>query len=198
MGRFSRPDKVMGVFEPIVGEKNYEGLDVVGRVRFSGKAGITDVETNWNPWRFWREGGKVYSEGDIRVLVFSGYHICLGRVPEGFRPSHEVYIGKGMGIHTADAQIRVNANGYIFMWVSPNIPVLASFDNSSTSTPSPVTGIVDKFDNDWADGATRQTTYYTPNVTNTDIVEDTTTQGMELVAFRCNSVWEVGDKQYKQ
>ena len=197
MSRFSRPDKVFGVFQPFMSTISYSGYTNNNFWASQGVAGLHDDGSL--TFRFWRENGKVYQEGDIRVLIFPQTHICLGRFPEGFRPKQSVYIGKGCGAHTADIQLRVDPSGYMNMWASPKNPQWYNLDNNDgdcTQLSHPqVNGWIGYLNGArWQDGVERTSTYkYVSNNTELEptVSDGTTTSPLDVVGFRCNSCWDV-------
>lgn len=197
MSRFSRSDRVDGVFEYIDSSVNYSGYNNNNYWCVAGDAGY--VHDPADTFRFWRENGKVYSEGDIRAHIFPEAHICLGRFPEGFRPKISVYIGKACGIHTADIQIRVDPSGYMSLWANPKNPAWYSLDNNSSDAQAEshpeVTGWVGYLNKTtWQDGVERTSSYHyvTSPYLDATLNQGTTTSPMDLVGFRCNSCWDVG------
>lgn len=194
MSRFSRSDKVEGIFEPIIRTIEYSGNLTSGEVFYQGLCGL-DTDSIAFTFHHWRENGKVYQEGDIRAIVFPGAHICLGRFKEGFRPKISVYIGKACGIHTADAQLRVDPSGYMNMWVQPNNPKYWSIETAgSLSSSAQLSGYSGKPNTTpWEDGQTRISTYYAASGAEKEatISLQQTTIPLDLIGFRCNCCWDV-------
>lgn len=193
MSRFSRSDKVEGIFQAFYANIEYSGYLVSGVYAYSGTAGL--VNESALTFHFWRENGKVYQEGDIRALIFPETHICLGRFPEGFRPKQQVYIGKACGIHTADIQLRVDPSGFLNLWINSKNPQWYGISVGGTKTnPTQLNGwFSNLIDDPWLDGITRTSTYhYVETGTLSDeALTGTTNSPMDKIGFRCNSCWDV-------
>lgn len=194
MSRFSRSDKVEGIFQAFYANIEYSGDLVSGIYAHSGTAGL--VNDSSLTFHFWRENGKVYLEGEIRTLIFPGTHICLGRFPEGFRPKQQVYIGKGCGWHTADIQLRVDPSGFLDLWANSKNPAWYGISVGGTKTNlTQLNGWFSDLINDpWVDGITRTSTYryvQTGTLSDEEALTGTTNSPMDIVGFRCNSCWDV-------